>query len=283
MPAPIPPHEITIGRRLRRWRFAAGVTRASLARLLGFGEERLASYESGRVPLRWEVFEKMWRLFALHPTWLATGDGAQMLAFDGFGGFVASLDPKATFSHVYEQALAPFMAGQQMGETSAVALVNSITDFDYKGFSPGSPIPLGAFPERARMEILASELPRDAKHPMGVTSVLRKLREPLESALVIGSDSLLEQLRIRLVRATSERGKKTALADLLKVPQSTVTGWLKGDFAPSAENTLRLLKYLEHEEAQQKQTAPVLLAPRRRKTKASESDKEKTSSGPPHK
>jgi transcriptional regulator with XRE-family HTH domain len=65
--------EIGIGKRLREFRESLNVGQTALALAIGISRERLASYESGRVPLRWGVFLSIMKRFHLNPLWLATG------------------------------------------------------------------------------------------------------------------------------------------------------------------------------------------------------------------
>ena len=55
-----------------------------------------------------------------------------------------------------------------------------------------------------------------------------------------------------LARVTLDRGKKAALAKFLNVTPSRVSEWIHGVKEPSGEVTLRLLEWVEAEEAQQK-------------------------------
>jgi transcriptional regulator with XRE-family HTH domain len=65
--------EKNIGKRLREFRESLKIPRTAFALVLGISSERLASYEAGRVPLRWDVFSAISKHFFLNPFWLATG------------------------------------------------------------------------------------------------------------------------------------------------------------------------------------------------------------------
>ena len=73
----VPASEIEIGRRLRDARQTLLISQTTFALKLGIGRERLASYESGRVPLPWTVGDRACRTFRINPLWLAKGDGSQ--------------------------------------------------------------------------------------------------------------------------------------------------------------------------------------------------------------
>jgi predicted transcriptional regulator len=64
-----------------------------------------------------------------------------------------------------------------------------------------------------------------------------------------------EALRARLVRATARRGVKASLAIELGVSHAAVSQWASGDCCPSAELTLRLLKWVSEAESK-KQNVP---------------------------
>jgi len=90
---------------------------------------------------------------------------------------------------------------------------------------------------------------------------------------------MLQQLLIRVRRATIKRGAKKALADALGVQKAQVSQWLAGKRSPNAEDALRLLKWVTTAEAQQKETPAVLQAqPGRltRKSKVTSNEKAKS-------
>jgi hypothetical protein len=72
--------------------------------------------------------------------------------------------------------------------------------------------------------------------------------EPMQSGL--------DGLRRRLRTATQGKGKKTELAKFLGVKPPRISEWLS-DREPGGETTLRLLQWVEREEAKQKSPASV--------------------------
>jgi DNA-binding transcriptional regulator YdaS (Cro superfamily) len=86
-------------------------------------------------------------------------------------------------------------------------------------------------------------------------------------------------LRLRLVRATSERGGKTQLASLMGVSKQVVNAWISGAGAPNADTTLALLEWVAAAEKQQTkragraQTRPAL---KTRKSKSTSHEKAKS-------
>lgn len=69
--------EIEIGQRLKAYRLGKRISRAGFAGAIGIGTERLASYESGRAPLKYKVFRLIEKEFHLNPAWLALGGDYQ--------------------------------------------------------------------------------------------------------------------------------------------------------------------------------------------------------------
>jgi DNA-binding transcriptional regulator YiaG len=58
----------------------------------------------------------------------------------------------------------------------------------------------------------------------------------------------LKNLLANANRLTSEPGKKTELANFLNAPLESVSRWLSGKREPGGETTLRLLRWVEHQE-----------------------------------
>jgi transcriptional regulator with XRE-family HTH domain len=87
-----------IGSRLRQLREQLKISRTAFALEIGIGSERLASYETGRVPLRWEVFCAISRRFFLNPFWLATGKSVPRLEAPFDEKHFETIDPRGLFS-----------------------------------------------------------------------------------------------------------------------------------------------------------------------------------------
>jgi DNA-binding transcriptional regulator YiaG len=80
------------------------------------------------------------------------------------------------------------------------------------------------------------------KHHLTEVATYEKLPADVKKQL----PSLLE----RLNQATTETGKMSALAAYLKAPLASVSRWLSGKREPGGEITLRMLRWVEHEEHQ---------------------------------
>jgi transcriptional regulator with XRE-family HTH domain len=98
--------ELEIGKRLRAFREGKKITRTAFALSIGIGSERLASYESGRVPLRFEVFASINRLHFINPLWLAMGEGNPYRnAPFPLEGVAEAIPARATFSEAWASSL----------------------------------------------------------------------------------------------------------------------------------------------------------------------------------
>lgn len=102
----LPQREREICDRLRAFREVLKISRAAFAVTIGIGTERLASYESGRAPLRYEVFRLIHQHFRLNPSWLVSGHTApQVDTLIDDSTFLSHVRRKALFSEVYDEHL----------------------------------------------------------------------------------------------------------------------------------------------------------------------------------
>lgn len=105
--------ERAVGARLRRFREEIRITRVSFALSLGVGPERIASYEAGRVPLKFEVYLLMSQKYRLHPKWLATGEGANTLPPGAEIDLSVAYPRNISFSKAYVDYLASRFQNQK--------------------------------------------------------------------------------------------------------------------------------------------------------------------------
>jgi transcriptional regulator with XRE-family HTH domain len=96
---------------------------------------------------------------------------------------------------------------------------------------------------------------------------------PMTSPLV----NLLERVR----KATASEGMKSELAKLLGVPPSALSHWLSGRRQPGGETALKLLQWVEQQEAHQNKSPGSVQPPPGPKTQLGNSNEKKTESGPP--
>jgi hypothetical protein len=106
----LPERELQICHRLRAFREVLKIPRTTFALTIGIGGERLASYEAGRAPVRYEVFRRIHSHFRLNPNWLATGatTSPQLDKHLDDTAFSDRLHARALFSEVYDAHLAQF-------------------------------------------------------------------------------------------------------------------------------------------------------------------------------
>jgi transcriptional regulator with XRE-family HTH domain len=102
-----------------------------------------------------------------------------------------------------------------------------------------------------------------------------------ESANLSAMKSPLAHLRERLKRATAAKGKKAELAHFLGVPRPCVSDWLSGKREPGGETTLRLLNWVERQEAQQTTRPAEATTPAGLKTRKKAPNEKKPQSNPP--
>lgn len=102
--------ELEICARLRVFREATKIARSRFALAIGITNDRLASYEFGRAPLRYEVFRAINKQFYLNPLWLAGEDTSANAgkSFDD-SAVLPLIKPRALFSQVYDNHLAKLL------------------------------------------------------------------------------------------------------------------------------------------------------------------------------
>lgn len=251
--------EKLIGSRLRAFRETLQIPRAKFAVAIGFGSERIASIESGRAPLRYEVFRAVSLRYELSPYWLAEGAGSPKHGgvFDE-ARLAKEVHPRALFSEVYDRFIGGDLKQAQIQSLDAMQKFNVELS------------KVNAFCELTMGDDLVRDRYRSAmvKHVKGIESLLAKLRADLRFRRVVrsklqkGDNNLLTEvtpgrnmsgvteiafLLQRLKRAL-EGVKKGDLARSLKVPLPRVSEWLSGRVMPSGETTLRLLHWVEQQE-----------------------------------
>jgi transcriptional regulator with XRE-family HTH domain len=260
----LPEREIQIGRRLRAFREAKRISRTAFALSIRIGSERLATYEAGRVPLRFEVFKAISQEYSINPMWLATGEGSpsqsRPLPFDE----IELLIPSSTrFSQAYDSHLDALCRNRY---SNARVLFEQCLDSWRKMFAF-----LNQSPEKistAELEWLYN-LIRSRKSKVrevlnfrdAIERRLHKLRtlargtkekadivltEVTPARNMAGMTEIAFLLQ-RLKRAL-EGVRKGDLARSLKVPLPRVSEWLSGRVMPSGETTLRLLHWVEQQE-----------------------------------
>lgn len=129
------------------------------------------------------------------------------------------------------------------------------------------------------LEVLAQKGPiRGVNFPTSdLNSGLPEINDSLTSPPMVPT---LNGLILRLTSATQMRGKKSALCAELGVSASRLSQWLSGRRKPDAEMTLRLLAWVQADEAKTKSPASVS-PPAGPQTRLRTSSNEKPKSSPP--
>lgn len=271
--------EIQIGQRLRAFREAKRISRTAFALSIGIGSERLASYEAGRVPLRFEVFLAVHRRYFLNPVWLATGEEHQ--AYDSpvedWGKLVVIAIPRRwLFTEAYDRALERWCKDKnRMAEALAGRIVDSISSLidlakEHRNVRVTSDI---AFLIKERLKDLDTFLESFSQFDLTAKS---KYRKPPQVPL-----PTLKQLLDQTRELVEPSGMKAVLASYLGVPQSRVSEWLGGKHEPSGEVTLKLLKWVSEPASKQSTPGSSINTAKGKTQVRSSIVYEKTKSSPP--
>jgi transcriptional regulator with XRE-family HTH domain len=234
--------ERQIGRRLRRFREQLLISRSAFAVSLGIGSERLASYESGRVPLKYAVFLSIHKHYRLNPFWLVAGEEPSICEFSmDFGravNFLMAENPNMRFSEAYDRHLVHHGATHdRMAKTLLIRALHQLPMQDDVGCTPE----LLEHVNRVLNDL--SKMFKAGSFSLTKTSEIRNTA----SVQPLTLNELLERTREKVKPA----GAKAALAKHLGVPQSRVSEWLSGKYSPSGEVTLRLLSWVTSPSTQQ--------------------------------
>jgi transcriptional regulator with XRE-family HTH domain len=253
--------EKLIGARLRAFREALQIPRSRFAVTIGFGSERLASYESGNAPLLYNVFRVVAQNFELNPHWLAGQGGSHKIKdIIDDAAFIGQIPPRALFSEIYDMHIA-----DRAKKSTDDADQNSKAFLEhYKKLLES--VKDQSLPIETRREINRHIIAQTGKYVSALTAEINRRKavnlklnevfDKLDLTEVNGSVNntdvtpKLPSLLKRLKAATSQRGKKSALAEFLGVSLVQVSQWLAGDREPGGETTLRLLHWVEQQERQ---------------------------------
>jgi transcriptional regulator with XRE-family HTH domain len=246
---------IEIGKRLRQFRESARIPRTSLAIWIGIGSNQLASYESGRAALPLGVFRAIAERFTINPYWLALGEGEPTLPYAFSDSRLVVASPKARFADFFDMLLLENLTPAQLLARALIRRCLQSVDSLNKGLDQWLDAPV----IHSLLPVIKEELP-------SVLSLVGRLQR-LSSNIIpekglddlsvipksppVSEQSLWNKLRVRLAAATSVFGAKSALAREFHVAPSSVSEWLSGDSAPTAEAALRLLQWVEKVERKQ--------------------------------
>jgi transcriptional regulator with XRE-family HTH domain len=282
----MPERELAICHRLLAFRLTTKLSRMAVARELEINSSTLNNYERGVAPLPYAVAAKVCAAFDVSQAWLADGTG-------GAGGYIvispeiaAQIPPALWFSIAFDRFIKPTLSAEPQSALLELVRANQPA-FKAAGIEvkPVRTIGVGtsavcratlAGMFKSVMEALPAHLvwpyyshllaaSNQFQSDHADESAKSQLTPASTSATLPSVKSQLESLLVTLNRLAKAPGKKTELADFLGAPLASVSRWLSGKRDPGGETTLRLLEWVQAEEAKQtKSPAPGSTGTRRR-------------------
>lgn len=278
---PLPDRELQIARRLRQVRDSLRLTQTEFAEQIGIRRERLASYEEGRVPLRYDIALRLCHQFITSEKWLSTGQGNPRLLVDLLLDPIAAKIPAdRAFSKAFDEAFA-LRYEERIDQCEKAGVLPFVLAPDdswtrienlFRGIINGW---LEELPEIERGTFLISLL-EDAKQKMrrrpfaawpdfcrnraakqgtpqisatqGNNPSKKELADSLQYDKLQSVKFDWKWQRERLNRLTATRGAKSALAGRLGVPLSSLSLWLSGEREPGVKIAFRLLAWADERE-----------------------------------
>lgn len=104
---PVPEQEKEICKRFREVRLLTKLSRVAFSKQIEIDSSTLASYEHGRVPLRFDLAFKISKQFGVSLKWLAEGKTPQFLSIPIPQTAINEIPPKSLFSTAYDEVLRP--------------------------------------------------------------------------------------------------------------------------------------------------------------------------------
>jgi transcriptional regulator with XRE-family HTH domain len=271
----VTPHIDTkgLGKRLAKFREMLGMSQNTFAARLEITRVRLATYESGRVPLPWLAYRKIALEFDLNPHWLATGEGNAYAPFDR-AQLNAAHPARTPFIEVFAGNRALHGARGSSADSEeqsqlAIALavlgraLDKFLDLDHTtrleiqraiGFSEKVAV------LRAMLDVAEGGRERAAEgmSPFGYATKAAGKKESLTqytngdtyrdmASTIPDLGSILSQVR----KMTAKPGQKAALASRLGISPARLSEWLRDNEdkrLPGAKHTLQLLRFVRGEE-----------------------------------
>lgn len=265
--------ESVICSRLCNVRVRAGWSQAAFAEHIGITRDQLASMEYGRTPIRYWLGDLVCQRFNVCQRWFVKGESPKR-GYIGLPPEIIQEIPKGElFSTIYETRIGRIV-NKQIEESEAMArtiaqqagaagkiledrLYNlaacwfqRIPPHLYDDYFRELMSVSSDFFQRHRREFESGEWPPPVV--VGANEEKKLLTNVTEYAKHATVKSEMANLLKRLQKATSQRGTKSKLAKLLGVPLANVSQWLSGEREPGGETTLRLLRWVEQQEANNK-------------------------------
>jgi transcriptional regulator with XRE-family HTH domain len=282
---PVPDREIQICERLRQARHDSNLSQVTFARMIGIDSSRLASYEHGRVPVRFDLALKVATLTGVSLRWLAEGVEPVKFRFVVSENLLMEIPKNYLFSVAWDHLLKPSFDGEiKKFESRAKIKISSLdarhSDMNIGGMGVGhiSGEEILRFLMEDLIGVLESipphlvdafyaEITNAWRHFMNVNTIeihaweSRKKNFPENKLTVVsfkGNNAgvhtkspipkTVEELIERVNRIAESPGLKADLANFCKVTPARVWEWLNGKKAPGGKYTLKLIHWAnEHE------------------------------------
>jgi transcriptional regulator with XRE-family HTH domain len=282
---PVPTRERQVCERLKEAREHLRFTQAEFASEAGIKRQRLASYEEGRAPLRFDLALRICRQFIISEKWLATGEGGARLLMDLTGENATFRIPAdMAFGAAYDKFLSTRYDAicREQGEIVRILpktddspafwknLFTMLLDQWYMTLAPKDVSQL-LFNLLTGGIVMVDHQSRTGSVPVLVTSedgtettfyairekdaatIMDRAKKKMltDSSTSHSMPDVKSQLRSLLERVNhlaQESGKKSELAKFLGAPLASVSRWLSGEREPGGETTLRLLHWVEQQE-----------------------------------
>jgi len=243
---------------------------AAFSAEIGISQNKLASIEYGRTPLRFVVGRTICRIFDVNGEWLATGKGEFSGASIGLASskYDADYYGRRLFSQVYHDAP---MAFWTFSPSLTLGPVEATPDFDPAAFLAGKVkawFGSSKFESRLLMEQFARVVSDFAENVLlehrraGLARRIRFKKDDLahgsDSELTnsslkrkeLGVRSEIQKLIEQVKRKASKPGAKSNLARELGVAPARISEWLSGEKEPGGDYALRLKRWVELQERQ---------------------------------
>ena len=263
--SPLTALEAAICDRIRQIREMGRLSQVEMSNILGISRAVLANIESGRTALRFSLGDLICERFNVCQEWLARGKG-QVRGYAKIPIEIrAAHSVDALFSDVYWSQVSTITRrarqDQQVLSQEALKIV--------KDYAPG----VDSFEEHVviarhfferipavlrrqylnELLALSSEFVqatvRSAYAEAAAEPEKKILPEQSENHKHADVKSELPNLLKKVAMLTKPKGAKAMLASALGVPQSRISEWLGGKYSPSGDIALKLLRWVEQQEA----------------------------------
>ncbi len=275
--------EIAVGKRILFARKEYGLIRRAAAARMWLSYHQLNRIERGEVAAPFLPALLFCEFADLNPLWLAFGETESKFGFFVYQGADLQKDlnehRSATFFEILWRHRRDFGAVGSGLVRSYRRNESPETLRIFQSLYLESPPPTeGKYQELRPVELSircgTERKPNASQTSNNINDLLTiQLQFGKVGSMKLGKASLWPTLRERVLRLVRQRGMKSVLARDIGVSRQAINALLsrKGTHGPSAEYTLRLSKWVEIAEAQQKQSAGSAVTRPARKTQKSKS------------